>query len=115
MLKSNFVKREQTIYSQIKMKDIYIKEDFIKDDKINKYDNESLMLRGIIDAYFEEDGKIVIVDYKTDFVNEENKEEVINRYKKQLSLYSEVLEGLTGKEVKERWIYLFGIDEGVLI
>ena len=50
------------------------------------------MLRGIIDAYFEEDEKIVIVDYKTDFVNDENKEEVINRYKKQLDLYADVIE-----------------------
>ena len=62
------------------------------------------MLRGIIDAYFEEDDKIVIVDYKTDFVNDENKNEVISRYKKQLDLYSEVVEKLTGKEVKERYI-----------
>ncbi len=115
MLNSYFIKREQAIYSQIKMNDIYINEDFIKYDDAHRYKDESLMLRGIIDAYFEEDGKIVIIDYKTDFVNDDNKEEVIKRYKKQLSLYSEVLEKLTGKEVKERWIYLFGIDEGISI
>ena len=45
------------------------------------------MLRGIIDAYFEENGEIVLVDYKTDFVNEENKVDVVNKYKKQLELY----------------------------
>jgi len=50
-----------------------------------------------------------------DFVNEENKDEVINRYKKQLDLYSEVLKKLTGKEVKEKYVYLFGIDEGISI
>ena len=58
---------------------------------------------------------LVIVDYKTDFVNDENKEEVINRYKKQLDLYAEVVENLTGKEVKEKCIYLFSIDEEVSI
>lgn len=114
MLKSSFVKREQAIYAQIKLKDVYIYEDLIKDDNIN-YDDETIMLRGIIDAYFEEDEKIVIVDYKTDFVNNENKEEVISRYKKQLDLYAEVVENLTGKEVKEKYIYLFGIDEAVSI
>ena len=62
-----------------------------------------------------EDEKIVRVDYKTDFVNNENKDEVINRYKKQLDLYAEVVENLTGKEVKEKYIYLFGIDEEVSI
>ena len=43
------------------------------------------------------------------------KEEVINRYKKQLDLYAEVVENLTGKEVKEKCIYLFSIDEEVSI
>ncbi|MEG1311219.1 MAG: helicase-exonuclease AddAB subunit AddA [Romboutsia sp.] len=115
MLKSKFVKKEQAIYAQIKMKDVYRYEEFIKEDEFEKYDEESLMIRGIIDAYFEEDEKIIIVDYKTDFVNEENKNGVVNRYKKQLSLYAEVIKELTGKEVKEKYIYLFGIDEGISI
>ena len=71
------------------------------------------MVRGIIDAYFEENGEIVLLDYKTDFVNDENKEKVISRYEKQLELYSEALEKLTGKRVKEKCIYLFGIDEAI--
>lgn len=115
ILKSQFVKREQAIYAQIKLKDVYIYEDLINKDNIEEYDEDSIMLRGIIDAYFEEDEKIVIIDYKTDFVNEENKQEVINRYKKQLDLYSQVVEKLTGKEVKQRYIYLFGIEEAILI
>ena len=114
MLKSKFIKREQAIYSQIKIKDIYINKNF-EIDNIKDYDNESIMLRGIIDAYFEEDDNIILIDYKTDFVNDENKEDVIKRYKKQINLYSEVLEELTGKKVKEKWIYLFGIDEGILM
>ena len=43
----------------------------------------------------------------SDEENDENKEEVINRYKKQLDLYAEVVENLTGKEVKEKCIYLW--------
>ena len=112
MLKSEFIKREQAIYTQIKMKDVYIFEEVLQKDD-SRYDSETLMLRGIIDAYFEENGEIVLVDYKTDFVNDENKEIVVKRYKKQLDLYSEALERLTGKRVKEKCIYLFGIDEAV--
>ena len=41
--------------------------------------------------------------------------ELIDKYKKQLDLYAEVLENLTGKKVKEKYIYLFGIDEDILI
>ena len=110
MLKSDFLKREQAIYTQIKMKDVYIYDEVLKENN-TLYDDETLMLRGIIDVYFEENEEIVLLDYKTDFVNNENKEVVINRYKKQLDLYSEALEKLTGKKVKEKCIYLFGIDE----
>ena len=113
MLKSHFVKKEQAIYARIKMKDVY--KDLIKEDEFEMYDDESLMLRGIIDAYFEEDDKIVIVDYKTDYVTEETKEEVVNRYKIQLDLYADAIEKLTGKEVKEKCVYLFGLDEGISI
>ena len=112
MLNSDFIKREQAIYTQVRMADVYIYEDLLHEDN-NVYDKETLMLRGIIDAYFEENGEIVLVDYKTDFVNEENKVDVVNKYKKQLELYSEALERLTGKNVKEKCIYLFGIDEAL--
>lgn len=37
------------------MKDIYIYEKFINNDDKKFYDNESVMLRGIVDVYFEED------------------------------------------------------------
>ncbi|RDY25964.1 helicase-exonuclease AddAB subunit AddA [Romboutsia weinsteinii] len=113
MLNAEFIKREQAIYAQIKMKDVYIYEDLLNEDNSEIYDEESIMLRGIIDTYFEEDGKIVLLDYKTDFVNDDNKEEVVLKYKKQLDLYKDVLENLTGKDVKEKYIYLFGIDEEV--
>ncbi|CEH33037.1 helicase-exonuclease AddAB subunit AddA [Romboutsia lituseburensis] len=115
MLAAKFIKREQAIYTQIKLKDVYVYEDLVMDENSEMYDDESIMLRGIIDAYFEEDDKLVLVDYKTDFVNDENKEEVVNRYKKQLDLYCDVLKELTGKEVKEKYIYLFGIDEDISI
>ncbi|MPM23592.1 ATP-dependent helicase/nuclease subunit A [bioreactor metagenome] len=111
-LASHFIKREQSIYSQIKMNDIYLNNEDIQNNR-ETYEEESLMLRGIIDLYFEEDDEIVIVDYKTDYIDEDNKQEVINRYEKQLDLYAEALNKLTGKNVKEKYLYLFNIDEEV--
>jgi ATP-dependent helicase/nuclease subunit A len=114
MLKSELISREKVIYSRVNMKDLYFNDDEILRDEANIYDDETLMMRGIIDAYFEEDGEIVLIDYKTDFVNEENTEEILNRYKKQLQLYAKALSELTGKKVKEKWIYLFGVERGFL-
>lgn len=114
MLKSELIYREKVIYSRVNMKDVYFNDEEILRDEVNIYDDETLMMRGIIDAYFEEDGEIVLVDYKTDFVNEENTEEILNKYKKQLELYANALSELTGKKVKEKWIYLFGLERGIL-
>lgn len=111
-LTSHFIKREQSIYSQIKMNDIYLNNEDIQNNR-ETYEEESLMLRGIIDLYFEEDDEIVIVDYKTDYIDEDNKQEVINRYRKQLDLYADALLKLTGKKVKEKYLYLFNVDEEV--
>lgn len=113
MLNAELINREKSIYAQVNMKDIYIYEKLINNDDKKLYDEESVMLRGIVDAYFEEDNQIVLVDYKTDFVNEENINQIIEKYKKQLDLYADIIETLTGKSVKEKCIYLFGVDEAV--
>lgn len=69
--------------------------------------DELVMVQGIIDAYFEEDGKLVLVDYKTDFVQEDVKEVLTKRYRTQLMYYEQALCQVTGKRVKERMIYAF--------
>lgn len=65
--------------------------------------SEPVILQGIIDAFFIEDGEIVLVDYKSDHVREA--ETLIGRYQKQLKLYAEALEKITGLRVKEKLIY----------
>lgn len=100
---SDFVKKEQSIYSRINIKDVYLDEEFLED--------ETLMLRGIIDVYFEEDEEIVLIDYKTDYV--EDIFDIKKKYEKQVDLYQKSLEKLTGKKVKEKYLYLFNIDEAL--
>ena len=48
-----------------------------------------VLVQGIIDLFFIEDGKIVLVDYKTDRVK--SKQELLDRYKAQLLLYEEAI------------------------
>jgi len=107
MLNSEFLKREQAFYIQFRANEIYKELD-------EKYKDEYIMVRGIIDAYFEENGEIVLIDYKTDYVDLQNKTEIINKYKKQLDLYANAIQKLTGKKVKEKYIYLFGIEEAIM-
>jgi len=77
------------------------------------YDEEKIVLRGILDCYFEENGEGIIVDYKTDYVSEENTSSIIERYKSQLNFYKEAVEKLLGIKVAKKYLYLFSIDKAV--
>ena len=86
----------------------------IKKDLIDKiFNNEKLRLQGIIDCFFEEDDGIVLLDYKTDYVENGKEKEILDKYRVQIDLYTETLERVIGKKVKERYLYLFGIDKEV--
>lgn len=79
-----------------------------------KYQSEvPVLIQGIIDAFFEEEDGLVLVDYKTDHVTE--KEVLIKRYQIQLSYYQKALEQITQKKVKERIIYSFALGEVISI
>ncbi|MDE6974428.1 MAG: helicase-exonuclease AddAB subunit AddA, partial [Lachnospiraceae bacterium] len=72
-------------------------------------EQEQVLIQGIIDVYFEEDGNIIVADYKTDVVK--TQEELIDRYQVQLDYYGEALERLTGKKVTEKVIYSFALGK----
>ena len=72
-----------------------------------------MLIQGIIDVYFEEEDGLVVADYKTDAVTQA--EELVNRYRVQLDYYARALEQLTGKRVKEKIIYSFGLQREILL
>lgn len=73
-------------------------------------DGEDLFLQGIIDTAFLEEGAWVLVDYKTDRLDEES---LVERYRIQLMLYKEALERLTPYPVKEVYIYSFRLERAI--
>lgn len=66
---------------------------------------ETILIQGIIDAYFEEEDGIVLIDYKTDTVKQGEEESLVRRYKTQFSLYTDALEMLLNRRVKETYLY----------
>ena len=76
---------------------------------------ETVLIQGIIDAWFEEPDGLVIVDYKTDRVKElEDPEgELIRRYQVQLDYYARALHAATGKPVKQRYLYSFSLGKEI--
>lgn len=87
--------REQPFVISVRAEDV--KEEFRS--------QEEILIQGIIDAYFEEGEDLILVDYKTDRVSQRNPEELVNKYRIQLDYYAEALYRMTGKRVKEAYIY----------
>ncbi|WP_022769738.1 helicase-exonuclease AddAB subunit AddA [Butyrivibrio sp. NC2007] len=71
-------------------------------------EDEMVLVQGIVDAWFIEDGEIVLLDYKTDKVRDGKA--LVDRYAVQLELYKRALEAATRKKVKEVYIYSFTLE-----
>lgn len=72
---------------------------------------ETILIQGIIDVFFEEDGEVVLLDYKTDRVYSEK--QLLERYRIQLGYYKKALEQLLQKKVKETIIYSFTMGKEI--
>lgn len=72
---------------------------------------ENLVIQGIADCVFEEDGRLVIVDYKTDRVK--TPEELVERYREQLNIYAYALRQTLEKPVAECLLYSFALGREI--
>ena len=70
--------------------------------------DDKITVQGVADCVFLEDGHLVVVDYKTDFVEEID--ELRERYSAQLNMYKALLSESLGKPVTEAviWSFHFG-------
>ena len=90
------IHKEHPFYINIKASRIY--------NQINKEDDEEILVQGVIDLFFiDKDDKLILVDYKTDYVQNEN--ELVEEYKGQLDLYKKALEQSLNKKVDKMCIY----------
>ncbi len=97
MLSSERIFREKRFTIARKAGDMY------PDLPVNAADEE-IIIQGMVDCAFVENGEIVIVDYKTDHAPPE---EIKRAYRSQLSVYREAMAQCTGLKVKEAVLYLF--------
>ena len=72
-------------------------------------EGEKVLIQGIIDVFFIEDGEIVLLDYKTDVID--SLEALWNRYSVQIQYYEEALTKLMQMPVKERILYSFYLEK----
>ncbi len=104
--KSDRVLREQKFT-------VFLPLDVVSDSEEAVYKQERVLIQGVIDCAFFEDGKLVVLDYKTDRVD--NMDELCERYRKQLEVYKTAAEQTFSTEVKELAIYSFCLGEEKII
>ncbi|MCD8084462.1 MAG: PD-(D/E)XK nuclease family protein, partial [Clostridiales bacterium] len=70
--------------------------------------DELVVVQGIIDLYFEEEGELVLVDYKTDRVTDAAV--LVEHYRGQMDYYERALRQMTGKKIREKMIYSLALQ-----
>ena len=100
--KSKIWQQMKTATKIYREKPFYIE---VEVNKINSNNNlDKVLVQGIIDLYYiTKDDELVLVDYKTDYV--QNEEELISKYKVQLDLYKVALEQALQRKVDKIYIY----------
>ena len=97
------------IWKQLKdAKAIYKEKPFYIELPANEINSnnidDNVLVQGIIDLYYiTKDDKLVLVDYKTDYVEKEV--DLVNKYKVQLELYKNALEDALKRKVDKIYIY----------
>ena len=74
---------------------------------------QSMIVQGIIDACFVENGKFVIVDYKTD--NVDDVKELAKNYSNQVKVYKKAIEQISGIDVSETILYSVKLGEDIKV
>lgn len=107
LFESDFASRmfnADKIYREIKVSS-YVPVNQIEDTQYT----DSVLIQGIADCVFEENGELVLVDYKTDRVSSE--EELLDLYKNQIAFYRKAVEKTLKKPVKEAVLYSFALNK----
>ena len=86
--------------------EVYKEYEFVlNDEKISPS-----LIQGVIDLFYvTQDGRVILVDFKTDRLTKD--EEFIDRYKIQLDIYKEAINTLTDKKVDKSYIYSFNMNK----
>ena len=106
--RGDIVYRELPFYTEI---DVHR----IDPDLPKEVEGDKVRLQGVIDSFFYEDNEVILLDYKTDYVEQGNEEELINKYRMQIQYYKEALEKITKTKIKECYLYSFYLEKEILV
>ena len=103
---SQLVKQEMRFLTEIKATEISSELD-------SRFEDEKIIVQGAVDLCFVEDDGIVILDFKTDRVDEEKS--LVDSYAEQLEIYAMACEKIFEKPVKQKIIYSFALNKEIIL
>ena len=105
MINAHVVQREKAFYISIPAKEIY-----------NEELKENILVQGVIDLYYiNEQNKLILVDFKTDYVEDRNEQILVDKYNIQLELYKRALEDALQRKVDKVYIYSTYLEKEILL
>ena len=105
MIHAHAVHREKAFYISIPAKEVFDKEL-----------EEKILVQGVIDLYYiNEQNELILVDYKTDYVEDRNEQILVDKYNIQLELYKRALEDALQRKVDKVYIYSTYLEKEILI
>lgn len=103
------VEKEKCFAMLVKAQEIFPEKEY-------QFVQDSVMINGIIDCFFEENDGIVLVDYKNDRLwGQKTVDTLKKQYEIQMKFYKMALERATTKTVKEVYLYSFALGKAVLM
>ena len=79
----------------------------------DRTEEETVLVQGIIDAFYETEEGIILLDYKTDALKPGEEEKLVSRYQEQMILYARALEDMLGQPVAKCILYSFSLGKGI--
>ena len=102
------INKEKAFYINVKASKLY--------DNISNEIDENILVQGVIDLYYiDKNDNLVLVDYKTDYVERGKEDILVKKYKEQLRLYKEALEKSLNQKVSKVGIYSLYINQFIPI
>ena len=86
------------------------------EDILGEGGKEKILLQGVVDCCMEENGELVIVDYKTDMIRSESElNEKVLLYSGQIRAYAMALHRIFRKPVKETVLYFLSVGKAITV
>ena len=103
---------QSDLFKELKLaKEVHKEKPFYIEVSADRLDKEfsaedKILVQGIIDLYYiDKNDKLILVDYKTDYVEKDEEKKLIERYTEQLNIYKEAMEKSLNRKVDKVLIY----------